>query len=132
MESRSQPSSSTLTFMPATACTASVCSQRWRWPASRRSRTSAPISATGWTVPISLLASMTATSTVSSPQAAPLQLLADAARRRVLDCRRDDVATARALLLAEAADGEVVGLSAAGEEADLVRARADERRDLAA
>ena len=32
---------------------------------------------------------------------------------------------------ADAADGEVVGLRAAGEEDDLVRARADERGDLA-
>src|SRR2546423_670700 len=62
----------------------------------------------------------------------PFESLADAAHRRVLDCRSDDVATALGGSFGDAADGEVVGLRAAGEEDDFVGARVDERGYFAA
>src|SRR5207253_5174705 len=58
--------------------------------------------------------------------------LADAAHRRVFDCRGDDVTTALGVLLGDAAYGEIVGFRAAGEEDYFVRARIYESGDLAA
>ena len=55
---------STLVGIRPTACTASL------WKGTPRSRQSAPISATGWIVPTSLLAAMTETRTVSGRIAA--------------------------------------------------------------
>jgi hypothetical protein len=62
---------------------------------------------------------------------APLQRVADAAHGGVLDVRGDEVAAAVGVGLADAADGEVVGLGAAREKDQFVRPRVNQGRDLA-
>ena len=70
IESRSTPSAPTSSGSWPGACTASVCSGTSRPISAARSRSAAATAATGCTVPTSLLASITLTSTVRSSTAA--------------------------------------------------------------
>ena len=137
-DSRSTPSARTSTGIFATDCTASV------WNSAPRACASRASSATGWIVPISLLACITDTIAVSSRQARLERLGADDAgrvdrqegrppaaageglerdeHRLVLDGAGNQVPPPGGLeRLGDAAQREVVGLGAAAGEHDLGR-----------
>ena len=127
-------------------CTASV------WSRTPRSRVILPISSSGWTVPISLFASITrdedglvgdrllhvvrvdppvlADAEVGDLEALLLEALAGVEDGLVLDHRRDDVVPLLLVELGDPLDREVVALGRARGEDDLLLVlRADELRD---
>ena len=131
-----------------TPCTASM------WNRAPFSFTTAPISSIGFTVPISLLASMIDTTDrlvghrrphrlgadpavladgqVGDLEAFLLEALAGVEHRLVLGLRGDDVVAAVLVELGRALDREVVRLGRARGPDDLLARRADQRADLVA
>src|SRR5581483_7251809 len=114
-------------------CTASV------WNRTRRSRQSSPISTTGCTVPISLLACMTETSRVSAPvriygqildlETLPRQRLERLQHGVMLDGRGEEMPAALPMQFRHAPNRRVVRLRAARRENDLFRGRVEGLRD---